>query len=122
MADSLNILQDARLQLLQLPAEQIPHVRGSFIIQGNRSIRLHSASPQVLSMCLPPRRRSLDHQAGALLGGASRNEFEDFEENPGHTSDVSREPRFTKTRVNRVDDNCIRIDGSAQLSDDVQLQ
>lgn len=83
---------------------------------------MHSASPHVLSVCLSSSRCGLNHQAGALLGRASRNEFEDLEENPCYTSEISREPRFTKTRVNRVDDNRGRIDGSAQLSDDVQLQ
>lgn len=125
---SLETPQDPGLQLLQSPTEQLPHMRSPCIVQGNRGIRLYGTSPQVQSMCLPPRRRSLHYQASALFSGASRDEFEEFEDDPGNTLELVREARLAETRVNRVYDNRVkvigggRIDDSTQLSNNVQLQ
>lgn len=103
-------------------------MRGSLIIKGNRSIRLHGTCSHVQPVCLPPRRCGLHHQARALFSGASRDQLEDLEEELRNAPEICHEARFAKARVDGVDGDWVwvrgvgRIDGSAQLPDDVNLQ
>ncbi|KAH6637294.1 WD40-repeat-containing domain protein [Chaetomium tenue] len=61
------ILQNPRLQPLQLLAKQLPHVCAFLYVQDNRVILSHFPCPHVQAVGLAPSRGSLHHEAGTFF-------------------------------------------------------